>query len=114
MVFSRESSVLISANRQLDAPALSSPRLDVERISDPVRFAALRPEWDELLDASAAAIFTAWEWLYPWFHRLGRNRELQILTVRNDGGDLVGIMPLSLERRPVLGRSVQRLSFLGD
>ena len=114
MVFSRESSVLISANRQLDAPALSSPRLDVERISDPVRFAALRPEWDELLDASAAAIFTAWEWLYPWFHRLGRNRELQILTVRNDGGDLVGIMPLSLERRRALGRSVRRLSFLGD
>jgi CelD/BcsL family acetyltransferase involved in cellulose biosynthesis len=105
---------LIYAPRKLEAQPYASARLRLERISDPLGFAALRSEWDELLDSSRAGIFTAWEWLYPWFCRIGHNRELQILATRNELGELTGIMPLSLQRRRAFGRSIRRLAFLGD
>jgi len=105
---------VISALRQIERPAPAPTRLSVQRISDPIAFAALRSEWDELLDSSESGIFSSWQWLYPWFSRVGRNRELRIVTARDESGKLIGLMPLSLERRRLLGRAVRRLSFLGD
>jgi CelD/BcsL family acetyltransferase involved in cellulose biosynthesis len=93
---------------------LAPAQLRLQRISDPVGFAALRAEWDELLDSSESGVFSSWEWLYPWFCRVGRERDLQIVTARGDSGKLIGLMPLSLERRHLFGRPVRRLSFLGD
>jgi len=76
--------------------------------------ARMRAEWTELLDASGAGLFNAWEWLYPWCRRLAPEREPLILTARDAAGSLVGLMPLGLERRRVLGRPVRRLAFLGE
>jgi CelD/BcsL family acetyltransferase involved in cellulose biosynthesis len=76
--------------------------------------ARMRAEWTDLLDASGAGLFNAWEWLYPWCRRLAPQREPVILTARDAAGSLVGLMPLGLERRRVLGRRVRRLAFLGE
>ena len=54
---------------------------------------ALRPEWNELLQASAAnGPFLTWEWLHAWWTHLRSAATLKVVTVR-DGGDLIAIAP---------------------
>lgn len=96
----------------------SSPTLSrwftCDQVTSPAGFAKLRTEWGALLEQSDASIFNAWEWLYPWYCRIGSARELRILTVRDREGQLCGLMPLSLERIRSSGRTLRRLCFLGD
>lgn len=67
----------------------------LERITDVGGFEALRPEWEELLEASAAnGIFMTWEWLFTWFRHCGGNAPLEILTLR-DRSRLVALLPLT-------------------
>ncbi|HEY0069764.1 MAG TPA: GNAT family N-acetyltransferase [Chloroflexia bacterium] len=96
------------------ALAASPQALHIETVRDVLAFAALRREWGELLDESRAGIFNSWEWLYPWYRRLGQERELHILAAREQGGRLVGLMPLCLEHRRAMGRKLRRLTFLGE
>src|SRR5262245_36056328 len=84
--------------------------LRVDRLSGPVPIASLRLEWDELLEASDAGLFNAWEWLSPWMSRIAPEREPWIFTVRDRSGRLEGLLPLAMEQRKVLGRSVRRLA----
>jgi CelD/BcsL family acetyltransferase involved in cellulose biosynthesis len=86
----------------------------VEQISDVAAFASLRREWSDLLDRSSAGIFNSWEWLYPWYRRLGSDRQLYILTAREEDRRLVGLLPLCVESRMSLGRKLRRLAFLGE
>lgn len=68
----------------------------VERIVDRVGFEALRPEWDELLQASPSdCLFLTWEWLFAWWEHLARDRRLALLAVRR-GDELVALAPLAL------------------
>lgn len=84
--------------------------LRVEELRDGQTFAALRPEWDALMERSAAASFNRWGWLYPWWRRIGSEREPRLLTARAQDGRLVGLMPLCLEDRG----GIRRLCFLGE
>lgn len=93
--------------------ALPGP-LQMGLVTDVLAFAALRREWGELLDRSSASIFNSWEWLYPWYRRLGADRQLYILTARDEDGSLVGLMPLCVESRRAMGRKLRRLTFLGE
>lgn len=88
--------------------------LTVEVVSDGLRFAAMREEWDALLASSDAAVFNAWGWLYPWWQRIGNDRALWIMAARDATGKLVGLLPLGLELRNVAGIRVRRLAFLGE
>lgn len=97
----------------------SAIRLNVIQNGQSVQhFAELRAEWGELMDDSDAGVFNSWEWLYPWYRRIGADRALHILTAREaeGGGEgrLVGLMPLCLDRRRVMGRVLRRLAFLGE
>lgn len=70
----------------------------VEVVDDPVRFAALEPEWNELLaDSAAGCPFLTWDWLHAWWTHLGGDRRLSIVIVRQEGR-LIAIAPLSLSR----------------
>jgi len=85
----------------------------VERIADRDGFAALRADWDGLLEGSASdGFFLTWEWLYTWWKHLGGDRRLALLAVRC-GGELVAVAPLALGRsrewRPLPLRSLQLL-----
>ncbi|MCI0572375.1 MAG: GNAT family N-acetyltransferase [Myxococcaceae bacterium] len=101
--------------RESEVRAPSHARwLRVEVVSDVLSFARLRTEWTVLHESSGASLFTAWEWLQPWVHRIGPDRTLRVLCARDRSGRLVGLLPLALQERRVLGRKVRRLTFLGD
>lgn len=88
--------------------------LSVSAVREGAELAAMRKEWGELLEASEAGVFNHWEWVYPWFRRIGPDRELRILTARDRAGVLLGLMPLCVEQRRVAGRLVRRVSFLAE
>jgi len=94
---------------------VAAPEMAVERIADAPGFEALREEWSELLESSAAdCLFLTWEWLSTWWKHLAGDRRLAILALRH-GGRLValapfGVRPPSLSRR----RPLPVLEFLGN
>jgi CelD/BcsL family acetyltransferase involved in cellulose biosynthesis len=67
-------------------------------------FATLEEEWEDLhRNAAFATPFQSWAWLYSWWEFYGKDYELRVVTIR-EGGLLVGLMPLMLERRGAFGR----------
>jgi CelD/BcsL family acetyltransferase involved in cellulose biosynthesis len=79
-------------------------------LEDTQGFAALKREWEDLYDNSPLVTpFQSWAWLYSWWESYGESYELRLVTVRDDKGLLVGLVPLVLERRPGFGR----LLFIG-
>jgi CelD/BcsL family acetyltransferase involved in cellulose biosynthesis len=81
-------------------------------LDDTRGFAALEEEWEDLYrECPSATPFQSWAWLYSWWESYGQRYELRLVTIRNDEGLLVGILPLMLERR---GRAFGRLLFIGS
>ncbi len=75
-------------------------------------FTALRPQWNELLRASAAdGPFLTWEWLHAWWQQLPGAAALKVVAVR-DGDDLIAIAPLMVS--PGVTPWFSRLEFLGS
>jgi CelD/BcsL family acetyltransferase involved in cellulose biosynthesis len=67
-------------------------------------FAALEEEWEDLhRNSPLATPFQSWAWLFTWWEHYGESYELRLVTIR-EGGLLVGLMPLMLERRGGFGR----------
>ena len=87
----------------------------VETIVDAADFAALRQEWNELLQSSDSdCLFLTWEWLYMWWSHLAEDRHLQILEVRVEG-QLVALAPCCLRPSRLLRwRPLPVLEFLGS
>ncbi len=76
----------------------------VEVIEDSEGFAALEEEWEDLhRQCPRATPFQSWAWLYSWWEYYGDDYGLCLITVR-DGGLLVGVIPLMLERRWGFGK----------
>jgi CelD/BcsL family acetyltransferase involved in cellulose biosynthesis len=91
----------------------------VEIIENDAALRALRDEWHDLLEHSAAdSPFLTWEWLFAWWRHLGRGR-LQVTTVRR-GTLLIGVLPLfasvggplRLSRLELLGTGTVASDFL--
>jgi CelD/BcsL family acetyltransferase involved in cellulose biosynthesis len=81
-------------------------------IEDYARFAALTPQWNELLRSSSADCpFLTAEWLQAWWAHAGGSRALHIMTVRDEDQRLIAIAPLMVVDGP-LGM-FRRLEFLG-
>jgi len=79
--------------------------LRIQKVTTVEEFRQLATVWDELLDRSAGkTIALTWDWLSAWWEVFGRDRELNILVVR-DEDHVIAIAPL-------LKRTVQRYSFL--
>jgi CelD/BcsL family acetyltransferase involved in cellulose biosynthesis len=102
--------------REMDLGAQDVPgsRLRIEWVREAGQFVAMRAEWRALHAASDASIFSSWEWLYPWYRRLGEDRDLRLLCARDAQGRLVGLLPLCVQARRGMGRLVRRLAFLGE
>lgn len=59
--------------------------------------AALGPVWNSLLARSKAnSIFLTWEWISAWLESGGKSRVPFVISVRDSGGDLIGIAPFYL------------------
>ena len=83
----------------------------VECIHDTSTFAALRTEWQELLESSASHNpFLTFDWLYAWWTHFGSPDTLRLIVVRS-GQTLIAIAPLRLINTPLYWFS--RLEFLG-
>jgi len=97
----------MNARPRLRRPCLAKPADDalaVQLIEDTATFETLRPEWNELLQASASnCVFLTWEWLFAWWRNLSEGRRLSLVTVRRSG-QLIAVAPLAV--RP---RSLSRL-----
>jgi CelD/BcsL family acetyltransferase involved in cellulose biosynthesis len=91
--------------------AIAAPAgLTVARASTPEAFAALGPEWDELVRSMRRpSPFLLHTWLMEWWRHYGEGNELCVLVAHRDGR-LVGALPLCVLRR----RGLRVLTFLGD
>jgi CelD/BcsL family acetyltransferase involved in cellulose biosynthesis len=58
---------------------------------------ALAPEWDELVDRLGGSLYMTFDWCRVWWRHYGAGRDLRLIEVR-DGDELVGVLPLFLER----------------
>ena len=81
-------------------------RLDAAVLRNTTDFASLHAEWDELYEnCPRATPFQSWAWLYSWWEVYGEGRyELRLVTVREAGGLLVGLLPLMVRRGLGFGR----------
>src|SRR5215210_4841277 len=86
-------------------------QLDTAVLPDTKDFASLQEEWDELYEnCPLATPFQSWEWLYSWWEVYGEGRYgLRLVTLRDEGGLLVGLVPLMARR----GAGFGRLLFVG-
>ncbi len=66
----------------------------VEWFTDESGFDRLKAEWNNLVHCGVSeTLFMTWEWQTTWWRNLGSG-ELRIITVREEDGRLVGILPL--------------------
>jgi len=82
----------------------------MERVSTPEAFAALAPEWDDLVGAMRRPTpFLLHTWLVEWWRYYGEGGELSVILARRDGR-LVGALPLCVLHT----RGLRMLTFVGD
>jgi CelD/BcsL family acetyltransferase involved in cellulose biosynthesis len=77
--------------------------MHIEAYSDLKRIAGLEEDWNRAVEASAFdSVFGTHEWFFSWGGAyLGHNSPL-VVTAR-DRGELIGILPLMMEKRILLG-----------
>jgi len=78
------------------------------RVAPVASLESLSGEWNSLAPDRP---FSRYEWLAPWWRRLGTNQRLFTLGVWNESDELVAIAPWRIERLPIGGRVVR---FLGS
>ena len=86
-------------------------------LTDQTSFLALEPEWNPLLQESAANnIFLTWEWVSTWQQAFTAEHTLWLVTVRqSNNGHLVGIAPFVVQNKVQSGVLPYReLTFLGS
>ncbi len=84
----------------------------IEKANEADIFEFLDADWQRLFAASECAPFLSREWISAWHEKLGSDREIYILKAsRND--IVIGILPLCLQTKKVLGMTFRKLRFLG-
>ncbi len=88
-------------------------------ISTEEDFFALEAQWNRLVERSAtSSVFQTFAWQATWWRFFGRGQELRIIKVEQEG-ELVGLLPLYIERRtdllPAVGlRRLRLVGYGGD
>lgn len=85
-------------------------------IQDRAALAGLSREWNALLRASAAnSVFLTWEWAAAWLDVVHPTPRLAVITVRDAGGELLGIAPFyHAPMRFLRVAPIRALRVLGD
>ena len=84
----------------------------IEKANEADIFEFLDADWQRLFAASECAPFLSREWIAAWHAKLGTDREIYILKA-SQNHHLIGILPLCLETKKILGMTFRRLGFLG-
>ena len=84
---------------------MSTDELQTTLLTTPAELHALEPEWNTLLQASAANnVFLTWEWMAAWWKWHGTGCDLRLWSVRRSrDGRLLGLAPLARRRRHLAG-----------
>jgi CelD/BcsL family acetyltransferase involved in cellulose biosynthesis len=105
--FVEDSSATVAAPTELSSTNDLRPHF----IRDSWALRALRPQWNELLRASAAAgPFLTWEWVHAWWRHLRGTAALDTVTIWSRDR-LIAAVPLMRTRGPLA--PFHSLSFLG-
>ena len=84
--------------------------MKTREVTDTKEFNVLKDKWTGLLKKSSNDnIFLTHEWLNTWWKYFGEGKELKIILVEEQNGELVGIAPLMFEKFYFL----RRLQFIG-
>jgi CelD/BcsL family acetyltransferase involved in cellulose biosynthesis len=75
-------------------------------------FAGIAAEWRQLFAAAGCSPFLSWEWQSAWFESFG-DRKTPLILKAYRGEKLIGILPLYMEKRKVIGMPFNRLAFIG-
>jgi CelD/BcsL family acetyltransferase involved in cellulose biosynthesis len=87
--------------------------MDIVHITTDEDFTRLDREWDSLLRQSPVDdVFLTWEWLHTWWKHYGSLYRLCLLAAYEEDR-LVGIAPLMMEVRNVLGYKIRVLRNIG-
>ena len=89
-------------------PTVSGRGGTVEVIRDPSALRPIEGEWRSLAEARGAPFITP-DWYRAWLRSFGDQSTPFVVSLRDDGGSLVGLMPLVLSQR----RHLPTLSFGG-
>lgn len=72
--------------------------MKVERIRDPEEFQVIQEEWNTLLHSSEQDHpFLSYEWISSWWECFSEDNSLEILLVKDENGNPVGIAPLMVQ-----------------
>ena len=87
----------------------------IKVIRDIAQLSDYRDAWNKLLvHSSNNHVFLTYEWLRTWWDVYGADKELLVLVVEDENG-LLGIAPLYLETKKVMGViSLKQLFFVGN
>lgn len=76
---------------------------------------AVQDQWNALLESSrAATVFLMWEWIWVWWQVYGGDSRLHVLVARAPDGTIVGVAPLQVVQRSVLGLGWRAVTFIGS
>lgn len=75
--------------------------------------ASIKAEWQQLFAVSGGSPFLAWEWMSAWYGSFANNKTPYILKVLRDG-QVIGILPMFMEEKKLLGIKFKRLSLMGE
>ncbi|MDD9940620.1 MAG: GNAT family N-acetyltransferase [Myxococcales bacterium] len=85
----------------------------VEVIRDTAQWDALAPLWDPVLRRTQGYTgMQSYDFLRTWWHEMGDPHQLFILAFRR-AGSLLGLAPLQIARRSLLGKPYRTLEFIG-
>lgn len=88
-------------------------QISVERAAGENIIELLREEWQQLFAATGCSSpFLSWEWLSVWYKWFGAGRIPFFLKVTRENR-LIGLLPLCLQEKKVLGMRLGRLGFIG-
>jgi CelD/BcsL family acetyltransferase involved in cellulose biosynthesis len=74
--------------------------LRTEIISDPLRFATIAPDWQQLWERSGGYIFQSHDWISGWLSGVRDRREIKLqIALAWDDSRLCGAVPCAVHRR---------------
>ncbi len=86
----------------------------IEHLRTLAQLDALEKDWTDLIGAiPEAPIFLTWEWVRTWWAHFGQDRELWLLTARDQEGQLLGLAPLMRELVGPRWMGIRGLSYIG-
>lgn len=88
-------------------------RISIEIANGENVFDSLREQWRQLFAQTESSPFLSWEWLSTWYKWFGVDRTPFILKATRDNR-LIGLLPLCLQEKKVLGMRLKRLAFVGE